>query len=114
MRQWAYLREPYCMNEKDFVYKIMVHQKEKDTLVYLYCGRDAVMCSYDLWYPNLKRALDDWKSKIDSEGWHRISDTFPNCQDDCVEPIRVKGRAENNPQWGKYEILKDGAWVDYN
>lgn len=65
------------------------------------------------WYPDLESALENWESEIDSEGWHVMGETLPNCQDDCIEPIRVKGRAENNPQWGKYEILKDGVWIDY-
>ena len=113
MRQWAYLREPYYTNQKDIVYKIMLHELKEHTLVYLYCARDAVMSSYDHWYPDLESALEEWESEIDSAGWHRIDDTFPNCQDDCIEPVRVKGRVENNPQWGKYEILKDGVWIDY-
>lgn len=114
MRQWAYLREPYYTNEKDIVYKIMVHETKACTMVYLYCARDAVMCSYDHWYPDLESAMEDWETEIDAEGWHRIKDTFPGCQDDCIQPVRVKGRAENKPQWGKFEILKDGVWVEYD
>lgn len=113
MRQWAYLRKPYNTNKKDMVYKIMIHEMKKCTMVYLYCAKEAIMCSYDNWYPDLESALEDWQSEIDSEGWHVIEETLPDCQDDCIEPIRVKGRDKNNPQWGKYEILKDGVWVDY-
>ncbi|MDE6313783.1 MAG: hypothetical protein K2M46_09250 [Lachnospiraceae bacterium] len=72
-----------------------------------------MMCSYDSWYPDLKSALEDWGNEIDSEGWHIIDDPLPNCQDDCIQPIRVKGRDKNNPQWGRYEILKDGVWIEY-
>lgn len=42
-----------------------------------------------------------------------LPETLRGCQDDGIEPIRVKGRIENAPQWGKYEILKDGNWMDY-
>lgn len=86
---------------------------KKYTLVYLYCSKDAVMSSYDHWYPDLESALEDWDCEIDSNGWHRIDDVLPQCQDDCIVPVRVKGRVENKPQWGKFEILKDGGWIDY-
>lgn len=113
MRQWAYLREPYYVNKKNMIYKILVHEKKHETYVYLYCARDAVMCSYDHWYPDLESALEDWESEIDSDGWHMIDDPLPNCQNDCILPIRVKGRAENAPLWGQYEILEDGVWIPY-
>lgn len=113
MRKWAYLKEPYYTSQSDTVYKIMVHEQKDCTLVYLYCAKDAVMCSYDHWYPDLESALEDWESVIDLEGWHMINDTLPDCQDDCIDPIRVKGRVTHNPQWGKYEMLKEGVWVDY-
>lgn len=113
MRKWAYLREPYHANKTDMVYKVMIHEQKDCTFVYLYCAKDAVMCSYDHCYPDLESALEDWESEIDSEGWHMINDTLPDCQDDCIAPVRVKGRAERKPQWGKYEILKDGIWIDY-
>ena len=92
MRKWAYLKQPYHTNKKDIVYKIMIHEQKEYTLVYLYCARDAVMSSYDHWYPDLESALEDWESEIDLEGWHMIDDPLPDCQDDCIEPIQVKGR----------------------
>ncbi len=38
---------------------------------------------------------------------------FPNNQYNYMVFVRIMGRVENNPQWGKYEILKDGVWIDY-
>lgn len=113
MREWAYLKEPYYTNDKDMVYKIMVHKMKDCTLVYLYCSRDAIMSSFDLYYCNLEDALEEWQEKIDAEGWHIIQDPLPDCQHDCIEPIRVKGRNTGNPKWGKYEILVNGKWIDF-
>ena len=113
MRQWAFLKKPNYSNKTQMVYKIMVHEMKKYTLVYLYCEKDAVMSSYDHWYPDLESALEDWDDEIDSDGWHVIGDPLPDCQDDGIVPVRVKGRSENNPQCGNFEILKDGVWTDY-
>ena len=69
MRKWAYLKKPYYTNKRDIVYKIMIHEQKKYTLVYLYCARDAVRCSYDNYYPDLESALEDWENEINAEGW---------------------------------------------
>ncbi len=84
VRKWAYFKEPYYTNKKDMVYKIMVHEQKRCTMVYLYCAKDAVRCSYDHWYPDLESALEDWENEIDQEGWHVIGDPLPDEQDDCI------------------------------
>ncbi len=39
MRQWAFLKNPYYTNKTQMVYKIMIHEMKKYTLVYLYCEK---------------------------------------------------------------------------
>lgn len=51
---------------------------------------------------------------IDDRGWIDIDEPLPDCQHDAFIPIRVKGRADGMPEWGKLETLKDGKWVEYN
>ena len=29
-------------------------------------------------------------------------------------PVRVKGRNVGKPEWGKFEVLQDGEWIEYN
>lgn len=114
MRKWAYLKEPYNYNLENKIYKIMIYETKKDgTYVFLYCDRDAVVSSFDEWYPTLEEAMDCWEGQVVKESWHMIDDPLPGCQDDCVEPVRVKGRNLNKPQWGKLEILKDEKWTDF-
>lgn len=114
MRMYAYLKNPIPANDKEMIYKIMMHEiRKQGVFVYMYLSPDAVMSSYDSYHPHLKDALEDWQDKIDERGWIKIDDPLPYCQHDCILPIRVKGREIGNPQWGKFEILKDGEWVDY-
>lgn len=36
-----------------------------------------------------------------------------NLVENAFLPIRVKGRNIGKPQWGQYEIWKDGVWKEY-
>lgn len=114
MRMYGFLKEPYKTNEKDMIYKIMIHKiKKQGVYVYLYTSPEAVFCSYDIYYEELEDVFEDWKDKIDEKGFIKIDDPQPYCQHDCVYPIRVKGRNTGNPQWGKYEMLQGNEWVDF-
>ncbi len=113
MRKYAYLREPLKCNNKDSIYKIMLHQTEEGVFLYKYCSVDAVQCSFDEWYPDIESIYEDWNDELDENGWIDIDDPLPACQHDAFLPIRVKGRNIDKPEWGKLEILHNGEWVDY-
>ncbi len=111
---WGYIREPYKINQKDTVYKVMIHSmKKQGTMVYLYTALDAVQCSFDYCYPDVESALEDWDEQIDARGWIPIEEPMPGCQHDAFLPIRVKGRDIGKPQWGKLEVYENGIWKDY-
>lgn len=114
MRMYGYLKEPYHTNKTDMIYKVMIHSMKKHgTMVYLYTSLDAAMCSFDVYYPDVEAALEDWQEQIDDRGWIQIDDPMPDCQHDAFLPIRVKGRNTGNPEWGQLEIYENGAWKDY-
>jgi peptidyl-tRNA hydrolase len=50
---------------------------------------------------------------IRSEDWSVIKDPLPGCQDDWISPVRVKARDNGAPEWGKFERLENGKWVDF-
>ncbi len=112
MRKWALFSEPVPYNGLS-VAKIMLYEKENgETGVFLYAGKDAQICSADEWYPSLADALDAWDGRPHA-AWVPLCDPLPGCQEDAFDPIRVKGRAEGTPEWGKFEILRDGVWQAY-
>lgn len=116
MRKLAYLKEPYkCNRYGDTVYKIMVCQlKKSGVFLFYYCSQDAVQASFDEYcFDDIEGVLEDWNDEIDERGWIDIDDPLPDCQQDALIPIRVKGRNEGAPQWGKLETLVNGEWVDY-
>ena len=115
LRKYAYLKKPLKCSNNDFVYKIMLYQQEPDEIyLFEYCSMDAVLCSSDLYYTDLSDLYDDWNNKIDEKGWIDIEDPLPYCQHDAFLPVRIKGRNTGKPEWGKFEILKDGKWIAYN
>ena len=111
MRKWSFLKPDTCFGGQAFQ-KIMVYENTDGTWVFLYDTRDALFCAEDLVYDDLESALEKWNDKTDEEGWHEIPDPLPDCQHDCILPVRVKGRNQGAPQWGKFEILKNGVWEE--
>lgn len=115
MRRYGFLKFPCPANRKDRIYKIMVHETAREGVyVYQYLSREADFSAFDAHYQTLEDALEDWEGELDQHGWFLIGDPLPNCQHDCILPVRVKGRPEGTPQWGHYEILSNGIWVDYD
>ena len=113
MRKYAYLKEPlHCHESKDIV-KIMLYETEEGFYLFGYCSLDAIQCSSDRCYASLDDLYEDWNGLIDERGWIEIEDPLPDCQHDAFIPIRVKGRDIGKPEWGKFEMLKEGKWVEY-
>ncbi len=112
VRMWTEFCEPVAYSGMT-VRKIMVYRKpEGETCVFLYPTPDAQICCADEWYPDVRAALAAWDG-VPHTGWTEIGDPLPGCQEDAFEPVRVKGRADGDPQWGTFEILRDGAWQPY-
>ena len=49
---------------------------------------------------------------LDSNNWILIADPLVNCQDDFIMPTRVKGKERGNPEWGHFQTLIAGHWLD--
>ena len=113
MRKLAYLKTPKKCNDRDMVYKIVLHTDKSGVFVYLYTSPDAVQCSFDEYYSDEKDALDDWAGYADENGFIDIGDPMSYCQHDALIPLRVKGRDKGSPEWGRLEVYEDGEWKDY-
>lgn len=113
MRKYAWLREPLADRNGGYIYKIMLYKAEEGFYLFAYTDRDAVISSSDCCYDSPEELYDDWNSLIDERGWIEMEDPLPDCQHDAFIPLRVKGRNTGKPEWGVYEILEDGKWVEY-
>ena len=113
MRKYAYLKDPVTAAEGDPVVKVMLCEAPEGFYLFEYSDPDAQQCSADLCYDSLEDLYGDWNALIDERGWIDIDDPLPDCQHDAFLPIRVKGRSTGTPEWGKFEVLQDGEWVEY-
>ena len=111
MRKYAYLKKPLKTDNEGYVYKIMLFEAPEGVYLFEYRSPDAAMCSSDRLYESAEAVYDDWNGLIDERGWIGIEDPLPGCQHDAFWPIRVKGRDTGKPEWGKYEVLRDGKWT---
>ena len=113
MRKYAYLKEPLKRDEGDDVYKIMLYESPEGFYLFEYSTPDAVLSAGDRLYDTLEDLQEEWDERIDEKGWMDLEDPLPDCQHDAFIPLRVKGRVTGKPEWGKYETLKCGQWVEY-
>ncbi|MBQ4383732.1 MAG: hypothetical protein II795_04580 [Firmicutes bacterium] len=113
MRKYARLKEPYRYDDGVCVYKIMLYETAEGIYLFEYGSPDAVQCSDDRLYDSLEDLYDDWNDLIDECGWIGLDDPLPDCQHDSFIPLRVKGRDTGKPEWGHYETLVDGKWIEY-
>lgn len=72
-----------------------------------------VLSDSDFFYDTPEDLYNDWNALIDDRGWIDIDDPLPFCQQDAFFPVRVKGRDTGKPEWGRFETLKDGEWVEF-
>ena len=113
MRRYAWLKEPLKCDDGNHIYKVMLYEYEGNFYLFEYTSLDAIQCSTDRCYDSLEKLFEDWNGLIDEKGWIEMEDPLPDCQHDAFVPLRVKGRDIGKPEWGKYETLKDGKWVDF-
>ena len=113
MRKYAYLKQPRIVDCDMTIHKVMLYQTKEGVYLFEYSGIDALQCSADLFYDSLEALYEEWNDLIDEKGWIDLEDPLPGCQHDAFIPLRVKGRDAGSPEWGRYETVKDGVWVDF-
>ena len=113
MRKYASLREPLRRGESEETVKIMLYAAEEGVYLFEYSRPDAVQSDCDRFYESLEDLYDDWNERIDERGWIELEDPLPYCQHDAFIPLRVKGRDIGKPEWGHFETLIDGRWIEY-
>ena len=98
----------------DSVKKVMLYECSDGVYVFGYdCLQDTSSIS-DYLQDTVEDAENFCKEEynIDSNNWILISDPWDNCQHDFILPTRVKGKENGNPEWGHFQTLVDGRWVD--
>lgn len=71
---------------------------------------------WDEWYETVAdaKAVAQEKYRVSPDDWTQINDSCEHCQQDWIQPIRVKGRNLGQPEWGKMERLINTQWVEFD
>jgi biofilm protein TabA len=98
------------------VKRLMIHETEGG--VYLF-GFNRVAdggCKWDEWYETVADAKEAAEAayQLVAEAWAQIADPCEHCQQDWIQPVRVKGRGNDRPEWGRLERLIDNQWVEFD
>lgn len=110
MRQIAVIENPLTE-----VVRLLVYITEEDgTSLYEYTTLEDGPCEYDHWFENEKQSYQYCEEKygVPVGQWRTISDPVEHGQHDWIKPVRMKGRNTGKPDWGVYEQLVDGEWVE--
>ena len=93
--------------------RLMLYDTGKDGVyVFGYNSEKDSSCSWDCHYNDLEDAYEmGIEYGIQKEDWIEIAAPLEHCQEDWMQPVRVIGRSNGSPQWGKYEQLIDGQWI---
>jgi hypothetical protein len=95
------------------VKRLMIHDCEDGVYLFLFDIEEDGAAYADYWFETVDEALkiaqEDYG--VTNDQWIEISDPLEYCQQDWIAPARIPGRESGNPQWGKLEVLKDGAWI---
>lgn len=101
----------------DPVYKrLMLYQAETGVYLFFYNTELDAGSVGDVWFADLEKAYAYAASRfgIFNKDWEVIQDPLPNCQDDFIQPVRVKGRDLGSPEAGSFEKHVNGKWMDFS
>jgi hypothetical protein len=94
--------------------QVIIDQSADGVYLFPCASLDDGFAIGDQWYESLEDAelacLAEYG--IVHEDWRVIPDPLAHCQQDWIEPVRVIGRNQGNPQWGRLEKLVDGQWLE--
>lgn len=71
---------------------------------------------WDEWYETVAdaKAVAQENYQVSPDSWTQIDDPCEHCQQDWIQPVRVKGRNLGQPEWGKMERLINNQWVEFD
>jgi biofilm protein TabA len=94
--------------------KIMIYTSLEGIYLFLYDTINDSSSIKDYFFDTLEEAEEFIDEEFSEElDWIIIDEPMVDCQQDIISPVRIKGRNVQNPQWGKFEKLVDGIWIDY-
>jgi hypothetical protein len=93
-----------------------MYARDGDCYLFLSRSEEDAGAFADEWYSSIddaeRVALD--RFGVTRAMWIEVPDPLPGCQADWIQPVRVVGRDEGRPEWGRLERLVDGEWRPFD
>jgi len=109
MRLTAKIKQP-----NSEVKRLMIFDSEDGVYLFVYNTHEDSSALCDYWFEKIDDAFESCSEDygITKQDWNEIPNPLEHCQHDWIEPVRIKGRDNGNPQWGKLEKFINGKWID--
>lgn len=108
------MRKVAYTSGQESVKKVMLYGCSEGVYIFGYdCLQDTASIS-DYFQDTIEDAEDFCRNEyhLESDNWILIADPADNCQHDFILPTRIKGKENGHPEWGNFETLIDGRWVE--
>ena len=96
--------------------RLLLCETDEGVYLFTYDRTQDAPATADYWFETVDDAMGYANSNygVRKDSWSDVPDQIEGCQMDILAPVRVKGRDTGNPQWGQYEILQNGLWVEHS
>jgi len=110
------MREVAFVDIVDETRKVLIYQSTEGVFLFGYDCLQDTSSKWDNRFMTIEDAKEYCKDiyKLANDKWIAIGDPLENCQRDFIMPTRVKGREIGNPESGRFELLVNGKWVDFD
>jgi hypothetical protein len=98
------------------VKRLMIHEDNGGTYLFGFSRLGDGGCLWDEWCESIPDAIAVAQQtyQVAPASWIQIPDPCEHCQQDWIQPVRVKGRNLGQPKWGKMERLINNQWVEFD
>lgn len=102
-------------NNHPDIKRVIVHETENGVYVFPCSSETDGSAIGDEWFQSLKEADEFCLAEyaINTSDWEFIDEPLEFCQQDWIEPVRIKDRNIGKPEWGKFERLENGVWIEF-
>lgn len=109
MRQVSFLG-----SERGGPLRLLLYESTSGVLVFTRASEGDGPCEGEHWFEDVEEAKEycGRAYAVEEADWQQIPDPLPECQEDWVAQVRVKGRDIGDPQWGQFERFENGEWQD--
>ena len=99
---------------KDGIVRLIIFNDDYGTYLFGYKKIEDCGAEWDEWYETENDAMESCLMEygVNKFDWNDIPNPEPNCQQDWINPVRVKGREKGNPEFGILEKRVNGEWIE--